>query len=69
MQLEGINDSIVLDNVVAQRNFLQSCGITEINNYFSPYLFNLSTMTEEMCRNDENFVYPEICELKFNSVK
>ena len=68
-QLETINDSIILDNVIVQRNFLQSCGINELNNFFSPYLFNLTTMTEDMCRDDENFVYPEVCELKFSSVK
>ncbi len=45
-QLESINDSIVLDNIVAQRNFLQSCGMNELNNFFSPYLFNLTTINE-----------------------
>ncbi len=44
-QIDSINDSIVLDNIVAQRNFLQSCGMTELNNFFSPYLFNLTTMS------------------------
>lgn len=68
-QLESINDSIVLDNVVAERNLLQSCPANELANFFSPYLFNLSTMTEEMCQDDENFIYPEVCELKFSSVK
>ena len=51
-QLESINNSIVLDHVIAQRNFLQSCGVMEMNNFFSPYLFNLTTMTEDMCRDD-----------------
>jgi hypothetical protein len=59
----------VLDGIVAQRNFLQSCGSIEINNFFSPYLFNLTLMSEEMCRDDDNFVYPDVCELKFSSVK
>ena len=44
-QIESINDSIVLDNIVAQRNLLQSCGMTELNNFFSPYLFNLTAMS------------------------
>lgn len=68
-QLESINDSIVLDSIVAQRNFLQACGSIELNNFFSPYLFNLTLMSEEMCRDDDNFVYPDVCELKFSSVK
>ena len=68
-QLESINDTIVLDTIVTQRNLLQSGTVHELNNFFSPYLFNLTTMTEDMCRDDENFIYPEVCELKFASVK
>lgn len=45
-QLDSINDTIVLDTVVWQRNLLQSCGTNELQNFFSPYLFNLSNMTE-----------------------
>jgi len=68
-QLDGINDSQALDVVVYQRNILQSCGVNEIQNFFCPYLFNLSSMSEEMCGDEENFIYPDVCELKFNSVK
>jgi hypothetical protein len=57
-QLESINDSIILDTIVAQRNLLQTCGNSDIYNVFSPYLFNLSTMTEDMCQDEESFVYP-----------
>jgi hypothetical protein len=57
-QLESINDSIILDTVIAQRNYLQSCGYLEVQNFFSPYLFNLSELSEDMCRGEEEFVYP-----------
>lgn len=68
-QLDAINDTLALDIVVHQRNFFQGCGTTELQNFFSPYLFNLTSMSEDMCRDEENFVYPDVCELKFNSVK
>ncbi len=45
-QLDAINDTQALDLVVHQRNILQGCGMNEIQNFFCPYLFNLSLMTE-----------------------
>jgi hypothetical protein len=45
-QLESINETLALDNVISQRNVLQSCGPTELQTFFSPYLFNLSTLTQ-----------------------
>ena len=45
-QLESVLDTIGFDIVISQRNMLQFSGIGELQNFFSPYLFNLSLMTE-----------------------
>jgi hypothetical protein len=52
--LDSINDTIALDNVISQRNYLQSCNYLDINTIFCPYLFNLSNMDKEMCLNSED---------------
>ena len=41
-----------MDKIVAQRNELQGSGVSEIYTFWNPYLFNLTTMDESMCRDD-----------------
>ena len=47
---------------------LQSCSYPEIITNFSPYLFDLSTVGTDRCL-DDNFIYPDVCELRFSSIK
>lgn len=42
--LDNINDTILLDTIISQRNYLQSCNYLDINTIFCPYLFNLSNL-------------------------
>ncbi len=65
--LDLLNDTPNLDHLIAERVILQSCGPTDITSYFSPYLFRISTMDETMCL-EENFIYPDMCDLKFSSI-
>lgn len=57
-----------MEKVVSQRNLLQSCNYQELNTTFAPYLFDLATIGSDRCL-DDNFIYPDLCELKFASVK
>ena len=68
-QLDTINNSPIMDRIIAERNFLQFCGSPEISNFFNPYLFDLSNMDESMCRDDAEFVYPSTIEAKFINTK
>ncbi len=56
-QFDLINDTPIMDKIIAQRNFLQCCGYIDLNGYFNPYLFNLSSLTKDMCK-EEDFRYP-----------
>lgn len=47
---------------------LQSCDYPECNTTFSPYLFDLTSVGNDRCLED-NFLYPDACELRFASVK
>lgn len=67
-QIDLINDSIILDRVIAHRNQLQCCNYPDCNATFSPYLFDLTTIGSDRCLPD-NFIYPDPCELRFGSVK
>lgn len=67
-QIDQINDTLILDRVVAQRNLLQACGYQEPAAIFTPYLFDLTTIGNDRCLED-NFSYPDVCELRFASVK
>lgn len=67
-QLDLVNDTIQLDKVISTRNFLQSSNYSECNTTFAPYLFDLTSMGKDRCL-EENFIYPDVCELKFESVK
>jgi hypothetical protein len=42
--LDNINDTILLDTIISQRNYLQSCNYLDMNTFFCPYLFNLSNL-------------------------
>jgi hypothetical protein len=42
--LDSANDTIMMDKIICERNILHGAGPTEMNNYFNPYLFNLSNM-------------------------
>ena len=42
--LDSFNDTIVMDKIICERNILHGADTIEINNYFNPYLFNLSNM-------------------------
>ena len=59
-QIDIINDTIILERVIAQRNLLQSCGYSDCNTTFSPYLFDLTTIGNDRCLPD-NFLYPDAC--------
>jgi hypothetical protein len=52
--LDSINDTIVLDTVISQRNYLQSCNYLDLNTFFCPYLFNLTNLEEGMCQDSED---------------
>jgi hypothetical protein len=67
-QIDQINDTLILERVIAQRNLLQSCSYQEPVTMFTPYLFDLTTIGSDRCL-EENFIYPDLCELKFSSVK
>jgi hypothetical protein len=63
-----INDTLVLDRIVSQRNLLQACNYQDCIAHFTPYLFDLTTIGEDQCL-EENFIYPDVCALRFSSVK
>ena len=42
--LDSATDTIMMDKIICERNILHGAGPTEMNNYFNPYLFNLSNM-------------------------
>ena len=67
-QTDALVNTPLLDKIISQRNLLQSSNYSDINNVFSPYLFDLTTIDQERCQPD-NFIYPDACELRFNSVK
>lgn len=67
-QVDIINDTIVLDRIIAQRNLLQACNYQDPSALFTPYLFDLTTIGNDRCL-DENFIYPDVCDLRFQSVK
>jgi hypothetical protein len=67
-QIDQINDTLILDRIVSQRNILQACNYQDFSALFTPYLFDLTTIDKDRCLED-NFVYPDICELRFASVK
>lgn len=58
-----------MDRVICERNYFQFCGPNEISTYFNPYLFDLTSMEEHMCRDDIEFVYPNTVELRFQNTK
>ena len=67
-QIDAINDTITLDRIIAQRNLLQACNYQDPSALYPPYLFDLTTIGNDRCL-EENFIYPDVCELKFHSVK
>jgi hypothetical protein len=67
-QIDSVNDTIVLDRIIAQRNLLQACNYQDPAALFTPYLFDLTTIGNDRCL-DDNFLYPDVCDLRFHSVK
>lgn len=67
-QIDLINDTLILDRIVAQRNLLQACNYQDPVAIFTPYLFDLTSIGNDRCL-EGNFLYPDVCELKFASVK
>lgn len=63
-QIDSINDTPLLDRIISQRNILQACSYLEICALFTPYLFDLATIGNDCCLED-NFAYPDVCELRF----
>lgn len=59
-QIEMINDTLVLERIISQRNVLQSCNYPECVTLFTPYLFDLTTIGNDRCL-DDNFIYPDVC--------
>jgi hypothetical protein len=49
-QIDIINDTPIMDRVVAARNLLQSANYQEVQATFSPYLFDISSMGPERCQ-------------------
>ena len=66
-QIELVNDTLIMERIISQRNILQSCNYTECITLFTPYLFDLTTIGNDRCL-DDNFIYPDVCQLKFSSV-
>jgi hypothetical protein len=48
-QIDLINDTIILDRMIAQRNLLQACNYQDPSALFSPYLFDLTTIGNDRC--------------------
>lgn len=65
------DNTVHMDKLIAERNFLQGTMPQDVVGYFSPYLFRLSDQPADCCNyNSENtFVYPETVSLEFESVK
>ena len=66
-QIDLINCTLPMERVMSGRNLLQSCNHPDLTGTFCPYLFNLA-MPEDRCQ-EEPFLYPDICDLRFSSVK